>query len=80
MKNGLSFDAPGFGREAEESWGVLHTENAAPEPVETEVGDYRGIYANVRDALLDQRKPSSTGSASKTACCSLHTPVRKRSG
>ena len=25
-----------------------------PEGIETEVGDYRGIYANVRDALLGE--------------------------
>lgn len=60
LKSGLSFDAPGFGREAEEAWGKIYLENAAPERVETEVGDYRGIYANVRDALLGKARLAVT--------------------
>ncbi|QNI33023.1 Gfo/Idh/MocA family oxidoreductase [Alloacidobacterium dinghuense] len=56
LKGGILFDAPGFGQEPEEAWGKLYMEGAAPERVETEVGDYRGIYANVRDALLGKAK------------------------
>lgn len=60
MKGGLKFDAPGFGRDPEEHWGKLYLEGAVPERIETEVGDYRGIYANVRDALLGKAKLAVT--------------------
>jgi scyllo-inositol 2-dehydrogenase (NADP+) len=56
LKNGASFDSPTFGREPEEAWGKLYLDGAAPQHIETEVGDYRGIYANVRDALLGKAK------------------------
>jgi predicted dehydrogenase len=56
LKGGAGFDSAGFGREPEETWGKLYLEGAAAQTVETEVGDYRGIYANVRDALLGEAK------------------------
>jgi scyllo-inositol 2-dehydrogenase (NADP+) len=56
LKSGANFETPGFGREPEEASGKLYLEGASPQSVETEVGDYRGIYANVRDALLGTAK------------------------
>jgi scyllo-inositol 2-dehydrogenase (NADP+) len=52
LRSGIGFDTPGFGHDPEEAWGNLYLEGAAPQSVETEAGDYRGIYENVRDALL----------------------------
>lgn len=59
LKSGLGFDAPGFGHEPENAWGELRlapesTQTAAPvsRRIPTPPGDYRGFYANVRDALL----------------------------
>jgi scyllo-inositol 2-dehydrogenase (NADP+) len=52
LKNGATFDTPGFGHEPEKDWGTLYLENTPPQKIETEVGDYRNYYANVRDALL----------------------------
>jgi scyllo-inositol 2-dehydrogenase (NADP+) len=60
LKAGSNFDTPGFGRDPEERWGRLYLEGATPEHIETEVGDYRGIYANVRDALLGEAKLAVT--------------------
>lgn len=61
LKSGAHFDSPRFGHEPEEAWGNLYLEGtAAPQSVETEVGDYRGIYANVRDALLGVQKLAVT--------------------
>lgn len=55
LKAGLQFDAPGFGEEPQTAWGELKT-CGEPAPVtrrvRTERGDYRGLYENVRDALL----------------------------
>jgi predicted dehydrogenase len=56
LRSGKNFDTPGYGHEPEEAWGMLYQEGAPPEKVETEAGDYRGIYANVRDALLGTAK------------------------
>jgi predicted dehydrogenase len=41
-----------WGLEAKEHWGTLTRVGEAPRKVETERGDYRGFYANVRDAIL----------------------------
>jgi scyllo-inositol 2-dehydrogenase (NADP+) len=40
-----------WGLEPEERWGTLSRVNEAPRKVRTERGDYRGFYANVRDAI-----------------------------
>ena len=40
-----------WGLEPEERWGTLSRVNEAPRKVKTERGDYRGFYANVRDAV-----------------------------
>ncbi|HEX3436362.1 MAG TPA: oxidoreductase [Pseudacidobacterium sp.] len=52
LKSGATFETHGFGHEPESHWGTLYLEKAAPAKIKTEVGDYRGYYANVRDALL----------------------------
>ena len=48
--DGLDWGAD-WGLEPEERWGVLSRVNEAPLKVKTERGDYRGFYANVRDAI-----------------------------
>lgn len=40
-----------WGLESEERWGTLSRVNEKPRKIETERGDYRGFYANVRDAI-----------------------------
>ena len=40
-----------WGLEPEERWGTLSRVGEAPRKVRTERGDYRGFYANVRDAI-----------------------------
>jgi len=40
-----------WGLEPEERWGTLSRVNEKPRKVTTERGDYRGFYANVRDAI-----------------------------
>ena len=48
--DGLDWGAD-WGLEPEERWGVLSRVKEAPLKVKTERGDYRGFYANVRDAI-----------------------------
>jgi predicted dehydrogenase len=52
LKAGMKFTDPGFGKEPENQWGVLQIAGEAPRKIETAAGDYRDLYANVRDALL----------------------------
>ena len=52
LKDGLSFNSPGFGDDPESEWGTLQILDEDPRRIPTERGDYRGYYANVRDALL----------------------------
>jgi predicted dehydrogenase len=54
LKAGMKFDQPGFGEEPQSAWGELKTCEgvAGTRRVKTERGDYRGLYENVRDALL----------------------------
>jgi predicted dehydrogenase len=55
LKSGMTFDSPGFGEEPESAWGELNTcgeSGPVTKKVKTARGDYRGFYANVRDALL----------------------------
>lgn len=40
-----------WGLEPEEHWGTLSRVNEKPRKIPTERGDYRGFYANVRDAI-----------------------------
>lgn len=48
--DGLDWGA-NWGLEAEDRWGTLTRVNKPPRKVPTERGDYRGFYANVRDAI-----------------------------
>jgi len=46
----------GWGEDPEENWGTLRLQDGdalIDEKVKTEIGDYRGFYENVRDAVLD---------------------------
>lgn len=52
LKDGRSFNSPGFGVDPESEWGTLQILEEPPRRIPTENGDYRGYYANVRDALL----------------------------
>ena len=56
LKAGAKFSDPGFGEEPESQWGTLYIPGQAPEKIKTARGDYRGIYANVRDAILGKAK------------------------
>ena len=48
--DGLDWGAD-WGLEPEERWGTLSRVGETPRKVKTERGDYRGFYANVRDAI-----------------------------
>jgi scyllo-inositol 2-dehydrogenase (NADP+) len=48
--DGLDWGAE-WGEEPEERWGTLSRVNEKPRKIKTERGDYRGFYANVRDAI-----------------------------
>jgi predicted dehydrogenase len=48
--DGLDWGA-NWGLEAEERWGTLSRVGEVPRKITTERGDYRGFYANVRDAI-----------------------------
>jgi predicted dehydrogenase len=52
LKAGAKFGDPGFGEEPESKWGELHIAGQPVRKIKTAAGDYRGIYANVRDAVL----------------------------
>lgn len=56
LKAGAKFSDPGFGEEPESKWGALFIAGQPEEKVKTAPGDYRGIYANVRDAILGKAK------------------------
>ena len=52
LKAGLKFGDAGFGEDPESLWGELYAAGRPMRRVKTAAGDYRGLYANVRDALL----------------------------
>lgn len=53
LKAGMTFNSPGFGEEPESAWGELRLcPGGEVRRIPTQRGDYRGFYANVRDALL----------------------------
>jgi scyllo-inositol 2-dehydrogenase (NADP+) len=56
LKAGAKFSDAGFGEEPESQWGKLHVAGEPVRKIKTAVGDYRGIYANVRDAILGKSK------------------------
>ncbi|HUY80866.1 MAG TPA: Gfo/Idh/MocA family oxidoreductase [Acidobacteriaceae bacterium] len=56
LKAGAKFSDAGFGEDPESLWGELHIPGQPVRKIKTAAGDYRGIYANVRDAVLDKAK------------------------
>jgi predicted dehydrogenase len=52
IKAGMAFDAPEYGEDPASDWGELRICEGETRRVPTQKGDYRGYYANVRDALL----------------------------
>jgi predicted dehydrogenase len=56
LRAGAKFSDPGFGEEPESKWGTLYVPGQPDRRVKTAPGDYRGIYANVRDAILGKAK------------------------
>jgi scyllo-inositol 2-dehydrogenase (NADP+) len=52
LRAGGSYSDPGFGEEPASQWGELRVAGKPPRCVPTAAGDYRGLYANVRDAIL----------------------------
>ena len=50
VPNGLDWGAD-WGEEPEQMWGTLSLLGQPSETIKTERGDYRGFYANVRDAI-----------------------------
>jgi predicted dehydrogenase len=56
LRAGAKFSDPGFGEEPESHWGELRLSGQPARKVKTAAGDYRGIYANVRDAILGKAK------------------------
>lgn len=54
IKGGMAAGAPEYGFEEESLWGELVLASGEKRRIRTERGDYRGFYANVRDALLSK--------------------------
>jgi len=52
LRAGGSYKDPGLGDEPASQWGELRVAGKPPRRVQTATGDYRGLYANVRDAML----------------------------
>jgi scyllo-inositol 2-dehydrogenase (NADP+) len=57
LRAGVSVDAPGFGEDLEELYGLLTAEGAAPERIRTERGDWRPFYAGVAAAIAEGVAP-----------------------
>ena len=56
LKEGKKFSDPGFGERPESEWAELHLDGEPVRKLKTAKGDYRGLYANVRDAILGTGK------------------------
>jgi predicted dehydrogenase len=52
LKEGGEPGTPGWGEEDPKHWGTLTLAGGDPRQIQTEPGDYREFYANVRDAIL----------------------------
>jgi scyllo-inositol 2-dehydrogenase (NADP+) len=52
IKAGTAIGSPGWGEEPESLWGTLKLADSSETKIETQPGDYRGYYANIRDAIL----------------------------
>jgi len=59
LRAGERPDAPGFGREPPERWGLLGTEGSA-EPIETEPGRYLAFYEAMVAAIRERSAPPVT--------------------
>ncbi len=56
LRAGAKFSDAGFGEEPESQWGELYIPGEPVRKIKTAAGDYRGIYANVRDAIQETSK------------------------
>jgi predicted dehydrogenase len=58
IKAGIAIGSPdgslAWGEEPESQWGLLKLADGTETRVRTEAGDYRGYYANIRDAILGE--------------------------
>jgi scyllo-inositol 2-dehydrogenase (NADP+) len=52
LKAGGEPGTPGWGEEDQTQWGTLTRAGEVPRRIQTEPGDYREFYSNVRDAIL----------------------------
>jgi scyllo-inositol 2-dehydrogenase (NADP+) len=52
LKAGGQPGTPGWGEEDQSHWGTLTVAGEVPRRIQTEPGDYRKFYSNVRDAIL----------------------------
>jgi len=52
IKAGIPIGSPGWGEEPESLWGTLKLADGTESKIQTQPGDYRGYYANIRDAIL----------------------------
>lgn len=67
IEAGIQIGSPGWGDEPESAWGLLRLAQgtdpgvSSETRVRTESGDYRGYYANVRDAILGEAPIAVSG-------------------
>jgi predicted dehydrogenase len=64
LRRGEMYDSPNWGEEPEASWGTLSVadgDSVRAEKIKTDRGDYRGYYANVRDAIARGAPLAVTG-------------------
>jgi len=54
IKAGVPIGSPGWGEEPESLWGTLKLADGTESKIQTQPGDYRGYYANIRDAILGE--------------------------
>lgn len=54
---GMLPNAPGFGEEPPERWGVLYAGDGSSRPIPTQPGQYRRFYELLRDAIRDGGPP-----------------------
>lgn len=60
IKRGDAIGGPGWGEEPQSDWGTLTLADGTVHQIPTLPGDYRGLYANVRDALLGKAELAVT--------------------
>jgi predicted dehydrogenase len=57
LLDGMLPNAPGFGEEPPERWGVLYSGDGSSRPIPTERGQYRRFYELLRDAVRGDGPP-----------------------